>query len=62
MYNLFVELLDATGAINEVVFALIFVVAIGLGSFAKVSALFVHTAGTLGKLFSEAESIELDPV
>lgn len=46
--------LDAMRAINEVVFALIFVVAVGLGPFAGVLALFVHTAGTLGKLFSEA--------
>ncbi len=44
--------LDAMRAINEVVFALIFVVAVGLGPFAGVLALFVHTAGTLGKLFS----------
>jgi len=53
------RILDAMRAINEIVFALIFVVAVGLGSFAGVLALFVHTAGTLGKLFSEAvESIE----
>lgn len=53
------RLLDAMRAINEVVFALIFVVAVGLGPFAGVLALFVHTAGTLGKLFSEAiEAIE----
>lgn len=55
--------LDAMRAINEVVFALIFVVAVGLGPFAGVLALFVHTAGTLGKLFSEAiEAIEPGPV
>ncbi|NEN91478.1 MAG: phosphonate ABC transporter, permease protein PhnE [Okeania sp. SIO3H1] len=57
------RILDAMRAINEVVFALIFVVAVGLGPFAGVLALFVHTAGTLGKLFSEAvESIEPGPV
>jgi phosphonate transport system permease protein len=50
-------------AINEIVFALIFVTAVGLGPFAGVLALFVHTAGTLGKLFSEAiEAIEPGPV
>ena len=50
-------------AINEVVFALIFVVAVGLGPFAGVLALFVHTAGILAKLFSEAiEAIEVGPV
>ncbi|MDY7005755.1 MAG: phosphonate ABC transporter, permease protein PhnE [Cyanobacteriota bacterium] len=57
------RILDAMRAINEVVFALIFVVAVGLGPFAGVLALFIHTAGTLGKLFSEAvESIEPGPV
>lgn len=57
------RLLDAMRAINEIVFALIFVVAVGLGPFAGVLALFVHTAGTLGKLFSEAvEAIDPGPV
>ena len=53
------RLLDAMRAINEIVFALVFVVAVGLGPFAGVMALFIHTAGVLGKLFSEAvEAIE----
>ncbi len=57
------RVLDALRAINEVVFALVFVVAVGLGPFAGVLALFVHTAGILGKLFSEAiETIEHGPV
>jgi phosphonate transport system permease protein len=55
--------LDALRAVNEIVFALVFVVAVGLGPFAGVLALFVSTAGTLGKLFSEAvEAIEPGPV
>jgi phosphonate transport system permease protein len=57
------RLMDAMRAINEIVFALVFVAAVGLGPFAGVLALFVHTTGTLGKLFSEAvESIEPGPV
>ncbi|ACK67806.1 phosphonate ABC transporter, inner membrane subunit [Rippkaea orientalis PCC 8801] len=57
------RVLDGMRAINEVVFALIFVVAVGLGPFAGVLALFVHTAGILGKLFSEAiEAIDPGPV
>lgn len=57
------RVLDAMRAINEVVFALVFVVAVGLGPFAGVLALFVHTAGTLSKLFSEAiEAIDPGPV
>ena len=57
------RLLDAMRAINEIVFALVFVVAVGLGPFAGVLAIFVHTAGILGKLFSEAiENIEVGPI
>ncbi|MEL6489910.1 MAG: phosphonate ABC transporter, permease protein PhnE [Cyanobacteria bacterium J06634_6] len=57
------RLLDAMRAINEIVFALVFVVAVGLGPFAGVLAIFVHTAGILGKLFSEAiENIEVGQI
>jgi len=55
--------MDAFRAINEMVFAMLFVVAVGLGPFAGVMALFVHTTGILAKLFSEAvEAIEPGPV
>lgn len=57
------RVLDACRAINEMVFALLFVVAVGLGPFAGVLALWVHTTGVLGKLFSEAvEAIDPHPV
>jgi phosphonate transport system permease protein len=57
------RVLDAFRAINEMVFAMLFVVAVGLGPFAGVLALWVHTTGTLAKLFSEAvESIDPQPV
>jgi phosphonate transport system permease protein len=57
------RLMDAFRAINEMVFAMIFVVAVGLGPFAGVLALFVHTTGILAKLFSEAvEAIDPRPV
>jgi len=39
--------------VPELVFALIFVFAFGLGPFAGVLAIAVHTAGSLGKLFAE---------
>ena len=53
------RLMDAARAINEMVFAMLFVVAVGLGPFAGVLAIFVHTTGILAKLFSEAvEAIE----
>jgi len=57
------RLMDAFRAINELVFAVLFVVAVGLGPFAGVMALFIHTTGILAKLFSEAvEAIDLRPV
>jgi len=57
------RLMDAFRAINEMVFAMLFVVAVGLGPFAGVLALFVHTTGVLAKLFSEAvEAIDRGPV
>lgn len=57
------RLMDAARAINEVVFAMLFVVAVGLGPFAGVLALWVHTTGILAKLFSEAvEAIDPQPV
>lgn len=57
------RLMDACRATNEMVFAMLFIVAVGLGPFAGVLALFVHTTGTLSKLFSEAvEAIDPRPV
>ena len=57
------RIMDACRAINEMVFAMLFVVAVGLGPFAGVMALFVHTTGILAKLFSEAvEAIDPQPV
>lgn len=57
------RVLDGMRAINEMVFALIFIAAVGLGPFAGVLALFVHTTGILGKLFSEVvEAIDPRPV
>ncbi|GMV58029.1 MAG: hypothetical protein AMXMBFR72_11410 [Betaproteobacteria bacterium] len=54
---------DALRAINEMVFAMLFVVAVGLGPFAGVLAIWLHTTGTLAKLFSEAvEAIDPQPV
>ena len=57
------RVMDACRAINEMVFAMLFIVAVGLGPFAGVLALAVHTMGTLAKLFSEAvEAIDPRPV
>ncbi len=43
--------MDACRAINEMVFAMLFVVAVGLGPFAGVLALFIHTTGVLSNCF-----------
>ena len=57
------RLMDSFRAINEIVFALLFVVAVGLGPFAGVMALFVHNTGIFSKLYSEAvEAIDPRPV
>ncbi len=57
------RVMDACRAINEMVFAMLFIVAVGLGPFAGVLALAVHTTGVLAKLFSEAvEAIDPRPV
>lgn len=57
------RLMDACRSINEMIFAMLFISAVGLGPFAGVLALFMHTTGTLAKLFSEAvEAIDPQPV
>jgi phosphonate transport system permease protein len=57
------RLMDAFRAINEIVFALLFVVAVGLGPAAGVLALAVHNTGIVAKLFSEAvEAVDPRPV
>ena len=56
-------LLNAMRGINELVFALVFVAAVGLGPLPGVLALAVHTAGMLGKFYAEAmEGVDPGPV
>jgi phosphonate transport system permease protein len=47
------RVMDLLRAVNEFVFALMFVTAVGLGPFAGMLALGIHTGGILGKLLSE---------
>jgi phosphonate transport system permease protein len=47
------RIMDVLRAVNEFVFALMFVTAVGLGPFAGLLALGIHTGGVLGKLLSE---------
>ena len=63
VYHPIRRLMDAFRAINEMVFAMLFVVAVGLGPFAGTLALWIHTTGVLAKLFSEAvEAVDPRPV
>jgi phosphonate transport system permease protein len=55
--------LELLRTVPDLVFAMLFVVAFGLGPLPGVLALTLHSAGTLGKLFTEVvESIDMRPV
>jgi phosphonate transport system permease protein len=55
--------LELLRTVPDIVFAMIFVVAFGLGALPGVLALTLHSAGSLGKLFSEVvESVDMRPV
>lgn len=57
------RLLEFCRTVPELVFALIFVVAWGLGPLPGILALAIHSMGALGKLFSEVvENIDMKPV
>jgi phosphonate transport system permease protein len=57
------QLLNFVRGINELILALIFVAAVGLGPFPGVLALAVHGAGMLGKFYADAiEEIDPGPV
>jgi phosphonate transport system permease protein len=57
------SLLSFLRAVPDVVFALVFVTAVGLGPFPGVLALLFHNVGVMGKLWSESiEEIDLGPV
>ena len=57
------RVLDLIRSIPDLVVALIFITAVGLGPFAGVMAMMFNTGGVLAKLFSEAvEAIDKGPV
>ena len=57
------RLMDVFRSINELIIALLFIAAVGLGPLAGVMALAVHTTGVLAKLFSEAvEAVDEGPI
>ncbi|MCP9625578.1 phosphonate ABC transporter, permease protein PhnE [Rhodopseudomonas palustris] len=55
--------LEICRTVPDIVFALVFVIAFGLGPMAGVLAIAIHSTGALGKLFSEiVENIDMKPV
>jgi phosphonate transport system permease protein len=55
--------LEFCRTVPDIVFALIFVAAFGLGALPGILAIAIHTTGALGKLFTEVvENIDMAPV
>jgi phosphonate transport system permease protein len=62
-YELSRALIAITRGVPDLIWALIFVTAVGLGPFPGVLALTVHSVGILGKLWAEAiEEMDMGPV
>jgi phosphonate transport system permease protein len=63
VFHLTRQVFNVTRGVNEIILALVFVAAVGLGPFPGVLALAVHGAGMLGKFFSESiEEIDRGPI
>ena len=57
------RVLEFCRTVPEIVFALIFVLAFGLGALPGVLAIAIHTTGALGKQFAEVvENIDINPI
>ncbi|WP_157505678.1 phosphonate ABC transporter, permease protein PhnE [Geminicoccus roseus] len=57
------RLMEVCRAIPEIIYAILFVYTFGIGPLAGVLALAIHTAGALGKLFSEVnENVATGPI
>ncbi|UBI07521.1 phosphonate ABC transporter, permease protein PhnE [Corynebacterium falsenii] len=62
VYQICRAILSFFRAVPDIVFALIFVTAVGLGPFAGVMALILHNTGVMGKLWAEAlEEVDNGP-
>jgi len=63
IYRITRQALNVVRSINELILALVFVSAVGLGPFPGVLALALHGAGMLGKFFADAiEEIDQGPI
>jgi phosphonate transport system permease protein len=57
------RMMEFCRTVPDIVFALVFVIAFGLGPMAGVLAIMIHSVGALGKLYSEiVENIDMKPV
>lgn len=62
LYHVCRALLNLFRSVPELIWALLFILVVGLGPFAGVLALGVHTAGVLGRLFAEVlENVDRRP-
>jgi phosphonate transport system permease protein len=63
IYYIMRALLNIVRSIEPLIWAIIFILIVGLGPFAGILALTVHSLASLGKLYSEAiESIDPGPI
>lgn len=63
LHNVVRECMNFVRAMPEIMLALVFVAAVGLGPFAGVLALAIHTTGILGEFYAESiENIDPKPV
>ena len=63
IYNMAREIVNFFRAMPELVFALIFIAAVGLGPFSGVLSISLHTSGLLSKFYAEAiENVDPNPV
>ncbi|MEQ8861972.1 MAG: phosphonate ABC transporter, permease protein PhnE [Thalassobaculum sp.] len=63
IYFAFRRVMEFCRAVPEVIFAIMFVWAVGIGPLAGVAAIAIHSTGALGKLFSEVnENVDHKPM
>jgi phosphonate transport system permease protein len=62
-YHIARRLMEIARGVPEIIYAIVFVYAFGIGPAAGVLAIAIHTAGALGKMFSEVnENVGMGPV
>lgn len=63
VYNVARRVMEIARGVPEIIYAIVFVYAFGIGPAAGVLAIAIHTAGALGKMFSEVnENVSRGPI